>query len=94
MKDNADLVERFQSICYHTINKHRWSGCKTFKKCAHQTLRQTSDRKVKWFKQNSVAYTEFCKIILSTHLKNDLLQIGNAVHTTLIEVSIIYIIYF
>lgn len=32
------LREKWISIVHHAANKHRWAGCKKFKKCAHHPL--------------------------------------------------------
>ena len=88
-KENPQsLVERFQSIIYHVINKHHWPGCTYFKKCAHDKLDNTADRKVKWMKVESVAYEAFKKIILHINVRKDLQQMAGGVHTTLLEVNI------
>ena len=88
-----DLVERFQSIVYHVVNKHHWPGCKHFKKCTHVPLAQTEQRKVKWMKVDSNAYKEFRKIILHNNVKKDLHQMSDGVHTTLLEVSTFYLLH-
>jgi len=80
---NEDLVERFQSICHHVINRHEWTGCQTFKECAHPNLAATQARKVKWMAAGSASYLAFQKIIMSGYLRND---------STMIEVRNMYII--
>ena len=81
-----ELVERFQSIIYHVINKHRWPGASHFKKCAHGKLDQTQARKMKWMVAGSPAHEEFKKIIMHYNVREDLMQMANGVNTTLLEV--------
>jgi len=80
------LVERFQSIVHHVVNKHHWPGCSTFKKCAHKPLSITLQRQLKWMKPGSVAYQEFRKIIMHGNVQKDLSQMSTGLHTTLLEV--------
>ena len=84
-KDSNDLVERFQSIAHHVVNKHHWPGCTSFKKCAHKPL----TNRTKWLNTRSVAYTEFRKIIMHWSVRTDLLQIQGGIHTTLLEVYLV-----
>jgi hypothetical protein len=77
-----ELVERFRSILFHIVNRHSWPGCEIFQRCEHATLQ----RKTKWMDPEDTAYQEIRKIITTKQLQNDLLQIGEVVHTTLLEV--------
>ena len=71
------------SILNHVVNKHKWIGNKTFKKCAHGKI----EKRTKWLKTGSPAYEELRKLFLKPGLTRDLLQIGKSVHTTRLEVS-------
>ena len=82
-----ELVERFQSVVYHVINKHHWPGYTHFRKCAHERIEDTDVRRVKWMKGDSLAYKEFRKIILHLNVKKDLMQMAGGIHTTLLEVG-------
>jgi len=80
------LIERFQSIVHHVVNKHHWPGCSVFKKCSHKPLPNTVQRQLKWMKPGSEAHKQFRKIILHINVKKDLGQMSTGSHTTLLEV--------
>ena len=84
---SLDLYERFTSIVHHSINKHTWPGNQKYSKCAHERLQRTDEREIKWLRAGSPAHEELRKQILNTRLRTDLLQIGDAVHTTSLEVG-------
>lgn len=86
--DALDLVERFTSIVHHVVNKHHWPGYNSFKKCDHERLAKTDARNIKWMTQGSKAHEEFKTILNRYTLRNDLLQIHGAAHTTLLEVLV------
>lgn len=81
-----DLVERFQSIIFHVINKHHWPGAVHFKQCAHEKIPDTPERRVKWMKAGSTAHDQFKKIIMHSNVRKDLHQMTGGIHTTLLEV--------
>ena len=85
--DNPEeLIERFQSIVYHVIDKHHWPGHVFFNKCFHEKIPNTEARKVKWMKGDTPAYTEFRKIVLNPSVRKDLMQMSGGIHTTALEV--------
>ena len=88
--NTEELVEKFQSIVHHVINRHFWIGNKHFFECAHNELEQTEVRKIKWMKKDSKAHKEFKKIILHGNVRKDLLQMAGGIHTTLLEVMFTY----
>lgn len=86
----VEFVEKFESIVLHVINKHHWVGNTHFKKCAHGIIVEDEQRKKKWMKADSKAYEEFKKIIVNKNVRKDLLQMGEGVHTTLLEVIYLF----
>ena len=82
-----DLVERFQSILHHIVDRHEWSGNHTFKRCEHGPVANR-----KWMDPGSTCYKELRSMLKSPLMVKDLLQIGKSVHTTRLEVCVMFFI--
>jgi len=85
-QNSLDLYERFTSMVHHCVDKHSWPGNTHFVKCQHDKLTDTEIRATKWIKIGSTAHAVMRKFLLSANLRKDLLQIGNSIHTTGLEV--------
>ncbi|XP_057311946.1 uncharacterized protein LOC130649632 [Hydractinia symbiolongicarpus] len=84
---DADLIyEKFQSIIYHTINKHEWPGCKKFKRCEHEPLTKEEQKSKNWLLEGSPAHQYLVSMVRDKSFKNDLKYLTDVVHTTNVEV--------
>ena len=50
------LREKWISILFHVQNKHSWTGCKKFKKCAHPRLTKKQKKAKEWISPKSEAF--------------------------------------
>lgn len=80
------LVERFQSVVHHIVNKHRWPGCKMYKKCSHSPIPRSEQKKKKWLKASSPAHQALSKIVKDKRITTDLKLCSQGVTTTMLEV--------
>lgn len=85
-EDPDNLVERFTSVIHHIVNRHRWPGCKIYKKCEHGRLSPEEERKNKWMKAGSPSHKALVKIVKNKRILNDLRQCYYGVTTTMLEV--------
>lgn len=63
--NEVGLVERFTSVIHYIVNKHRWPGCKVYKKCEHDPIPRNVERKKKWLKASSPACRLSSNLIVS-----------------------------
>lgn len=84
--DEELLREKWISVIFHVQNKHRWTGYKKFKKCAHQRLTKKQQKAKEWIKPNTEAFTVLQSIILDPKLLADLQYLTKFSHTGVLEV--------
>ena len=63
-EDETILREKWTSILFHVQNKHKWSSCKKFHKCAHPRITKKAARNKKWLKPDSDAFKALQSIVL------------------------------
>ena len=84
--DVTMLREKWTSILFHVQNKHRWTSCSKFHKCAHARLKKKDARKKAWLHPNSDAFKALQDIVLDKNLLKDLEHLTNFSHTGTLEV--------
>ena len=70
--DISVMIEKWLSIIHHVANKHRWSGCKYFKKCVHNTLHRSEKKLVPWLKPGSSAHVALEEVVNNNRLPKDM----------------------
>ncbi len=79
------LKEKWLSLLYHIVDKHRWNGCKLFKKCAHPAMSRRERKSIKWLKAGSLTYVALEEIVTNKKLVNDLEKLTEFHHTGELE---------
>lgn len=80
------LLEKWESIVYHTVNIHSWNDKKHFHACEHPPLAE-NDRKGKaWLRVGSEAHDVLKKVVLDKLLLKDVRHITGFCHTGQLEV--------
>ena len=84
--NGEELVERFKSIVYHTVNKHHLPHQRFYKTCAHEEFSENEQRNKECLIMGSPSHEKLREIVTEKQLLNDLSQITKQTHTTLFEV--------
>lgn len=66
------LREKWISIVYHAANRHRWAGCKKFKKCAHHPVSRKEKKSVQWLKPGSPVHVALEEVVTNSKILKDL----------------------
>ena len=70
---NSELLrEKWISVLFHIQNKHRWTGCKKFKKCQHPRMTKKQIKAKEWISPKSEAYEALQNIVLDAKVLKDL----------------------
>ena len=84
--DEELLREKWISVIFHIQNKHRWTGCKKFKKCSHLRLTRKQQKAKEWIKPNTEAFTVLQGILLDPKFLSELKYLTQFSHTGVLEV--------
>ena len=79
------LREKWVSLLYHIVDKHRWSGCKLCKKCGHPTMSRRERKSIKWLKAGSPSHVALEEVVTNKKLLNDLEKRTEFHHTGELE---------
>ena len=79
------LKEKWLSLLYHIVDKHRWNGCGLFKKCGHPAMSRRERKSIKWLKAGSLAYVALEETVTNKKLLNDLNKLTEFHHTGELE---------
>ena len=88
--DSELLREKWISVLFHVQNKHRWTGYKKFRKCAHPRLTRKEVKAKEWIHANSEAFDALQKIVLDKKLLEDLEHLTKFSHTGFWRCTILY----
>ena len=80
------LKEKWLSILYHVVNKHKWSKATKFHRCAHGRLSRAKARQTKWLKIGSPAHIALEEVVTNKKLLNDITKLSDFHHTGGLEV--------
>jgi hypothetical protein len=84
-ENSDDLIERWQSSIYHTVNQHQWDYANHYKQCEHPPLSRNQQKKRKWLKKGSNAHEALINVVKDTRLVSDIRKLTKACHTGAIE---------
>ena len=79
------LKEKWLSLLYHIVDKHRCNGCRLFKKCGHPAMSRRERKSIKWLKAGSLAYVALEESVTNKKLLNDLNKLTEFHHTGELE---------
>lgn len=79
------LRERWISVLYHIVDKHRWAGHQLFKKCGHCTMSRRERKSIKWLKAGSPSHVALEEIVTNKKLLNDIEKLTEFHHTGELE---------
>ena len=85
-EDETILREKWTSILFHMQNKHKWSSCKKFHKCAHPRITKKVACNKKWLKPDSDVFKALQSIVLDKNILKDLKHLTKFSHTGKLEV--------
>ncbi|XP_044143116.1 uncharacterized protein LOC122932649 isoform X2 [Bufo gargarizans] len=79
-EDRSLLIEKWNSILFHIVNKHSWEGSDTYSCCSHEPVVTSKFGPKKWLEQDTIVHNELIEAVLDRNLKKDLQQMSYFSH--------------
>ena len=84
--DAEVLLEKWESILYHVVNKDKWRNCRHFCKCTHGHFSRNKKCKTKWLQAGSAAHIALEEAVLNKKLSKDITKPTKFHHTGKLKV--------